>query len=271
MARPRIITLTTDFGRRDTYVGQMKGVILSIHPDAVIVDLSHDVRPGDIGTGAFLLETAFGTFPSGTIHVAVVDPGVGTSRRPIAVRTENHLFLAPDNGLLTRVLAREPARGAWVLEAAHYRRASEAATFEGRDVFAPAAAWIARGTEPSHFGPRIADVVRLPREAPRLETGRPAEVPVVHVDRFGNIVLDVTRSELSPFCDEATGLFRGRVAVGARTIATARRTYADEPAGDPFLLFGSSGYLEIAVRDGDASSLLGLAVRDRVEMVPGVV
>jgi S-adenosylmethionine hydrolase len=260
MPRPRVITLTTDFGNTDSWVGQMKGVILGICPDAVVVDLTHGVPSHDVAGGAYALACGFPAFPEGTIHVAVVDPGVGTDRRRLVVRARGHWFIAPDNGLLTRVVRGAESVAAWSIEQAHYLRTDVSSTFEGRDVFAPAAAWIARGTEASHLGPPVGDWILLPDRTPELVPGREVAVPVVAVDRFGNVVLDLHG-----------GGFAGRVLVGDAEVATFRRTYADAPAGEPFLLWNSSGFLEIAVREGRASDLLGLAPGAEVRLVPAVL
>jgi S-adenosylmethionine hydrolase len=260
VTRPRVITLTTDFGTSDPWVGQMKGVILGLCPEAIVVDLTHDVPPHDVNAGAYALACGFAAFPEGTIHVAVVDPGVGTERRRLAVRARGHWFLAPDNGLLTRVVRGAESVAAFSIEEPHYLRASVSATFEGRDVFAPAAAWIARGTDASHLGPAAPEIVMLPDRTPELVEGREVEVPVVAVDRFGNVALDV-----------CGGSFAGRVIVGDVVVETFHRTYAEASAGTPFLLWNSSGFLEIAVREGRASDLLGLAPGAEVRLVPGVL
>lgn len=251
---PPIVTLATDFGNADGYVGQMKGVLLSLCPELVLVDLSHEIPAHAIRSGAFLLETASGVFPAGTIHLAVVDPGVGTARRRLIVRTERHLFVLPDNGLVSRVADREPLRGVWEIDAAHYRRQPVSSTFEGRDVFAPAAAWLARGVDPERFGPEVDDLVRLPRSAMPV-------VPVVWIDRFGNVVLDVPREALPREAAVRVSTPRGDV------VETTARTYGEAAPGRPFLLFGSAGYLEIAVPEGRADATLGLSVGDQVTVV----
>jgi S-adenosylmethionine hydrolase len=253
-----IVTLTTDFGNADGYVGQMKGVLLSICPDLRVVDLSHEVPPQAVRAGAFLLETASAPFPAGTIHVAVVDPGVGTSRRRLVVRTAQHTFVLPDNGLVSRVLDRAPGYGAWALDAAHDRRDAVSATFEGRDVFAPAAAWLARGVSPERFGPEVLDPVRLP--ASPVPSSGESVVPVIWVDRFGNVVLDVARSALPPGAAP-------RVRTAGGTVDCLVRTYGEGTSAQPVLLFGSAGYLEIAVPEGRADAALGLRVGDRVTLL----
>ncbi len=258
MARIPIVTLTTDFGTASTWVGQMKGAILALHPDARIVDLTHEVPPHDVRAGGYLLESGAWSFPDGSIHVAVVDPGVGTARRPIVVRTERFLLVGPDNGIFSRLLDRDPPRGAFLLEASHYRRADVSATFEGRDVFAPAAAWLAKGTEPSNFGPKVTDLVRLPATLPPPDPPAPFTVPVVHVDRFGNAVLDVRAEALPRWVARTPG----------GEVRASRRTFAEGPKGEPFLLLNSSGYVEIALREGSAAALLGLAAGVEVSLSP---
>jgi S-adenosylmethionine hydrolase len=260
VAPPRLITLTTDFGTADTWVGQMKGVILGLCPEATIVDLTHAVPAHDVAAGAYALACGHAAFPDGTIHVAVVDPGVGTARRRLAVRARGHWFVAPDNGLLTRVVRGAASVAAWSIEESHYLRPPVGATFEGRDVFAPAAAWLARGTEASHLGPPVREIAMLPDRAPALAAGGEAAVPVVAVDRFGNVVLDVDGGD-----------FAGRVIAGSVVVEGFHRTYAEAPPGRPFLLWNSSGFLEIAIREGRAADALGLAPGAEVRLVPGVL
>lgn len=255
-----LVTLTTDFGLRDTFVGEMKGAALDIAPELTFVDLTHEVPPHDVRAGAALLGRGYAAFPPGTIHVAVVDPGVGTARRGIVVRTARHFFVAPDNGLLTRVLQRDPPQCAHVLVEPHLRRESVSSTFEGRDVFAPAAAWLARGTRPEDFGPAAGEPVLLSLGETRLDPARESPTRVLLVDRFGNVTLDVTREALGPFAH--SGRLRVRTAGG--TVSTLHRTYGDAAGPDPFMLFDSAGYLELAVREGRADRALGLAVGDRV-------
>jgi S-adenosyl-L-methionine hydrolase (adenosine-forming) len=254
-----VITLTTDFGLDDTYVGQLKGAILGIDPDATIVDLCHNVRPHDVRGGAYALEVGTSAFAPGTIHVAVVDPGVGTARRMLAVRAGSHRFLAPDNGLLGRVLERATA---WVAHAIQNRaffgpRAST--TFDARDVFGPVAAWVGRGVELERLGPAVTDLVGLAVDRPRLELGRATRVPVVAVDRFGNVVLDVTAEALSAVlghaADESTEL---HLTAERATVSRFARTYGTPADREPFFLVNSAGYLEVAVASGRADEALGL-------------
>lgn len=269
MTARRIVTFTSDFGSRDTYVGQMKGAALAVHPDLELVDLTHEVPAHDVAAGAYLLWTGYAAFPPGTIHIAVVDPGVGTERRAVAVRTEHYVFLCPDNGLLTRVLEDEPAGSAHVLEATHYRRPSVSATFEGRDVFAPAAAWIARGTELTHFGPPAGELVRVDLDRPAPAPGKPARVRVLVVDHFGNVTLDLSRRGLAAAGGTDSTPPRIFVVTPGGPVSGPVRTYAEADADRPFLLFNSADHLEIALREGRASEKLALRPGVEVEVSVG--
>jgi S-adenosylmethionine hydrolase len=263
MPPPGIVTFLTDFGLGDTFVGQMKGAALAVHPGLTFVDLTHDVPAHDILAGAVHLKMAYRAFPAGTVHVAVVDPGVGGERRGIVVRTASYYFVAPDNGLLSLVLDEEPAGEAFVLEAAHLRRHGPGATFDGRDVFAPAAAWILRGLSLDSFGPPAADLVRVELPEVRFPIGERVSVRVLTVDRFGNVTLHVPRGAVESGPISPTGP-RLRVETARGTVETLRRTYSEAEAGEPFLLFNSADYLEIAIREGRASDRLALSAGDEV-------
>ncbi|MGI0149143.1 MAG: SAM hydrolase/SAM-dependent halogenase family protein [Thermoplasmata archaeon] len=267
MPQPKILTFTTDFGTSDTYAGQMRGVVLSVVPEATLVDLSHDVPAHDVAAGAYVLQTGYSVFPMGTIHIAIVDPGVGTSRRGIAVRTERYIFIAPDNGILTRVLEEDPPREAYVLEASHYRRPSVSATFEGRDVFAPAAAWIARGVPISNLGPPAGEIVRLPVHRSPIESGVTVRARVLLVDRFGNVTLDLPRRYLEAALRDPGAVVRIHVSTPRGQVNAFCGTYAEAPGADPFLVWNSADHLEVAVRNGRAADKLGLAAGDDVEVV----
>jgi hypothetical protein len=264
----KTITLTTDFGHQDTLVGQMKGRVLSIAPDAILVDLTHEVPPQDIETGAFLLQTGYGVFPRGTVHVAVVDPGVGTARRPLIVRTERFYFVAPDNGLLTRVLDEEPALTAYVIEASHYLPERISPTFHGRDVFAAAAGWLARGIEPANFGPPAGELLRIPVHPSTLVPGAAVRARVVHIDRFGNAAVDLRRSAVEPVVGErGAGL---RLVAPRGEAAGLRRTYEEGAGAGAFLVFNSADFLEVACYRGSAAERLGLRLGQEVEIrIPG--
>ncbi len=250
MPAPPIITLTTDFGLQDTYVGEMKGAILAVGPDSRIVDLCHHVPPQNLSAGAFALETGSAAFPDGTVHLAVVDPGVGTARRAIAVRTSRRYFVAPDNGILTRVLEHDPIEQANVLQNPRYMRPERSSTFEGRDIFGPAAAWIALGTPLESFGPPAGELRRLDVACRPLAPGRPTEVPLAWIDRFGNVILDLRIVTVD--------LARIRVETPNGTVSSTAHTYGNAPANVPFLLVNSGGYLEIAVAGASAARRTGL-------------
>jgi S-adenosylmethionine hydrolase len=270
MTSSKIITLTTDFGQLDSYVGQMKGAVLSIEPDARVIDLCHEVPAHDVRSASYVLETGYDVFPEGTIHVVVVDPGVGTDRRMVAVHAGRHYFLAPDNGVLTRVLAREKLIAAHLLQNDTLFRPSESTTFHGRDVFAPVAGWITRGVALQRLGPAAGPLVTLERTGTRISLGRPSRVAVIHVDRFGNVVLDLTVTELTALLGHAPDrespvLLRcegGEVRRFARTYGVAEGT-------DPFFLINSAGYLEVAVREGRADRTLGLRSGMHPELLVG--
>ncbi len=242
-----VITLTTDFGVRDPYVAEMKGVVLGLAPEVRLVDITHEVDSHDVIGAALALEAAIPFFPQGTVHLAVVDPGVGTARRGLVVTTAAAAFVAPDNGLLTPVFA----RGAWrafELSASDLRLSRVSRTFHGRDVFAPAAAHLASGVPPERFGPEANDPVRLPWPEVRAVGGAMTGT-VVHVDRFGNLITSIAADAI-----ERLG--------GAASIHIAGRhlplvgTYADLPLGAVGALIGSSNRLEVAVREGSAAVVL---------------
>ena len=255
----KIVTLTTDFGNADPYVGQMKGAALAIDPDVRLVDLCHEVPAHDVRAGAYLLEIGYAAFPAGTVHVAVVDPGVGTERRMLAVQAGQYHFLAPDNGLLTRVLARERMTAAHALQQSSFFGSRRSMTFAGRDVFAPVAAWICRGVGIDRLGPPASDLVRLESPPERIELGRATRVPVIHVDHFGNVVLDVRLETLTAVLghppDRGSAL---RLAAEGGQVTRFAPTYAVAQGPEPFLLVNSAGYLEVAVNGGRADAALGL-------------
>ena len=243
-----VITLTTDFGTRDTYVAEMKAAILSITSDVHVVDVTHEIAPHDVLEGALALEAAAPWFPTATIHVAVVDPGVGTARRGLAVASRDQVFIGPDNGLFTPFLGASPWR-AFELTATEFRRASVSPTFHGRDVFAPAAAHVARGLSPERLGPRVTDPVLLVWPRPRVAARRIGGV-VIHVDRFGNLVTSIPGEAVASLGSSLT------VRVGARSLPLVR-TYGELARGRAGALVGSRNRLEIAVNAGSAAAVLG--------------
>jgi len=246
----RIITLTTDFGTADGFVGAMKGVILSICPDARIVDITHDIPPQDVLSGALTLEAAAPHFPPNTIHVAVIDPGVGSDRAPLYVETRKHFFIGPDNGLFDLVSAGRFVR-AMKLTTPAFFSASPSATFHGRDIFAPAAAHLAGGAEVEHLAEPVSTLVRLDFPQPERK-GYDLEAHVIHVDRFGNLITDLRRFEYDDWNRENAPV---ELVLAGRRIEGVKQTYADVPDGDIVAYFGSSNRLEIAIRNNSALAL----------------
>ena len=246
-----LVTLLTDFGDKDYFVASMKGVILGINPQARIVDLTHQVPPHHIESAAYLLRASYNYFPDGTVHVAVVDPGVGSSRRALLVSTSRYHFLAPDNGLLSYIFRDEVGVEVRQIDNKQYRLDSEGATFDGRDLFAPAAAWLTRGQQPGSYGRLVLNYARLPIPEPAVDakvlTGQ-----IVYVDRFGNLITNIGHGDLIPKTDGA----RLQVHVGPLRVGTLRATYADVNPGEIVAFVGSTGMLEIAINQGDAASQL---------------
>jgi S-adenosylmethionine hydrolase len=256
MSRP-IITLTTDFGQADGYVGTMKGVILGICPEATLIDITHEVRPQAVRQAAYLLSTAVPYFPPDTVHLVVVDPGVGSERRAMAVQTARATYVAPDNGVLDMALAQDPPQRAIHLRDPRFRLPKTSATFHGRDIFAPAAAYLACETDPLKMGDSIplSDLISLPSFQPERRPDHSLLGLILHIDHFGNLVTNF-RSPLpidSPV-----------VQVGDQKIAGVRRTFSDVRPGEPVAYIGSTGYLEIAIREGDAAHQLGVDLGDPI-------
>jgi S-adenosylmethionine hydrolase len=277
-----LITLTTDFGTRDWFVAAMKGVIAGIAPDARVVDVTHEIGGQDILAGAFVLAQCFQNFPRGTIHVAVVDPGVGSPRRAIAVKTEDYIFLAPDNGVLTLALAWHglPARGCGKNQRADAAedgpragspcreiRAIEnerlfnrpvSRTFHGRDIFAPVAAHLAAGVAFEKIGPVIESIVKLETAEPKL-TKKSIEGRVMFVDRFGNLITNIEARHLEQLSGEPRS-FR----IGRHVVRKFGRFYAEVPPGKPIALIGSSNHVELCVNGANAQKEFGAKVGDKV-------
>lgn len=246
-----VITLTTDFGTRDPYVAEMKAVILGLNPAVHLVDVTHEIAPHDVVEGGLAVEAMAAVCPPGTIHVAVVDPGVGTSRRGLAVTGAGQVFVGPDNGLFTPALSR-PGWEAFEVCAADFRRATVSDTFHGRDVFGPAAAHLALGVPPSRLGPRVPDPVRLSWATART-IGDALVGEVVHVDRFGNLLTSIRVDDVERVATPRRAALTVRI--GGRRVPFVR-TYGDLAAGDPGALLGSSGRLEVAVREASAATRL---------------
>jgi S-adenosylmethionine hydrolase len=259
-----IVTLLTDFGTADYFVGALKGAVLASNPEAQVVDITHEVPPYDVEAGAFTLRAAFETFPAGTVHVAVVDPGVGSARRAIAVEGRGHTFVGPDNGLFGLIYERVRPFRVFQLTNANYFRQEVSPTFHGRDIFAPVAGALSRGVSAEELGPEVFDFVRLPSAAPERAGDGMLVGAVLHVDRFGNLVTNITPEELS---EEA--IARGaRLRIAGREVRRFRRFFAEdvEGSGEPFAVWGSAGLLEVAIFRGSAARVLGVKRGDRVEV-----
>lgn len=258
MSQP-MITLTTDFGQTDSYVGTMKGVILGICPGADLVDITHEIRPQAVQQAAFVLSTATPYFPSGTVHLVVVDPGVGTGRRPLVVQTAKALYVAPDNGVLGLVLNQEPAWRAIHLTDPHYHLARVSATFHGRDIFAPVAAHLACGTAPDQMGEPIASasLASLAKLEPEPHPNGHWQGQVLHIDHFGNLI---TNFDISGANSPVTIVAKGC------NIEKLSHTFSDVAPGELVAYAGSSGHLEIAVRNGNAARTLGMDIGDPVQI-----
>jgi hypothetical protein len=258
MAHPTI-TLLTDFGSHDTYVGQMKGVIAAIAPRTRVIDLTHEIPPGHILAGAIMLDSAVDAFAQGTIHVAVVDPGVGSARAAVAIKTESFIVVGPDNGIFSAVLQRFPAIAAHRLTNPAYHRIPVSATFHGRDLFAPAAAHLARGVAIQELGDRTT-LVKLDLPAPELQA-QAIIAHVVWVDHFGNLITDLTVQPFHKWLAGEHDAPRVAIEIAGHSIDGIHQTFADVKIGELIAYFGSSGRLEIAVRQGNAASMLGSAVK----------
>lgn len=256
----QVVTLTTDFGIRDPYVATMKGVILRIAPAVTLVDISHDIAPHSVTEAAYILAGAYRYFPAGTIHLAVVDPGVGGGRRAVAVRSGEHRFVAPDNGLLTLALRGEKWE-AVELTNDRYWLPNVSHTFHGRDLFAPVAAHLARGVPLDWLGPAVNDLSQLPWPAPSRTPEGTVIGHVVHVDRFGNLITDIP-------ADLLEDLGSVRIEIGSLQMERLSETYAEGTPGQILALIGSHGYLEVAVREGSAASMTGLGTGAPVALRP---
>jgi S-adenosylmethionine hydrolase len=250
-----IITLTTDFGTKDYFVGSVKAVILTIHPLVRLVDVSHEVPARDIRFAAYVLKEACRYFPKGTVHLAVVDPEVGSERKPIIVQAEDHLFVGPDNGIFSYIL-RESGASAFVIENSKYVLNLESPTFQGRDLFAPAAAWLAKGIPPQEFGPPLSSPKVLPQTSPKPIPGGRIQGEVIYIDRFGNLITNLTElhagKKKAILRDD-----RGRE-------FEIKGSYSEGSPGIPAAILNSSGHLEIFLKEGSAQARLSI---DRGEPV----
>lgn len=260
MKRP-VITLLTDFGSADHYAGAMKGVLLGICPDAQLVDISHEIAPYAIAEAAFTLSQAWTCFPEGTVHLAVVDPGVGSARKPILVEAGGHYFVGPDNGLLTMLYDAVPAHEVREITADRYFRQPVSRTFHGRDIFAPVAAHLANGVAPTEFGKQLRDYLRLSFGAPARIGPETWSGTILKVDHFGNLITNFNsetwlRLAAEPF----------EMKVGRCLVARMASNYAEMDPGDLFVIGGSAGFLEISMNRGSAGKAAAAKSGDRVEV-----
>ena len=261
-----VITLLTDFGNQDEYVGVMKGVILSIAPYACLVDLTHEIDSQDIVQGAYILASAVKYFPSESIHLAVVDPGVGGERAAVAVRCRQHTFVAPDNGILSLILSEKIDTAVRIENEALFQK-PVSPTFHGRDIFAPVTAYLYAGNSMGHLGTMISadKLVRLPQKAMEQQFKRKIEGRVVAIDRFGNLMTNIRAQTIDAFRSQynAIGIW-----IGDTLIPTLSKTYSTVKENDLLALIGSRGYLEISINLANAAKQLNISKGDRVVVIP---
>jgi S-adenosylmethionine hydrolase len=266
LARP-IITLTTDFGSNDHFVGTIKGVILDIAPEAQIVDICHSVQSFDVLDGALTISQAYSYFPSRTVHVVVVDPGVGTARRPILASCDKYHFVAPDNGVLSLVYAREERMHVRHITSEHYFLQPVSNTFHARDIFAPVAAWLAKEVDSQKFGDEVEEYVRFSAPKPKAVDENRLRGVVLKVDKFGNLITNITPQDAPMlFGADATAF---KIVIGSREITEIRNTYAEGAPGEVIGILGSMGFLEIAANRGAAAQLTGAGKGNEVIIILG--
>ncbi len=258
MAEPRVVTFTTDFGLHDPFVGIMHGVVLTIHPETRIVDICHAVPSFDVLDAAWTIAQAYRFFPPRTVHVIVVDPGVGSTRRPILAETDDYIFVAPDNGVLSLIEAREPKFTVRHITSDRYFLQPVSQTFHGRDIFSPVAAWLSKGVAPAEFGPEISDYVRLDLPAVDHVGESNLRGVVLRVDKFGNLITNLGEQEAPALF--ATTPPKLKVLIAGQTITRVCHSYAEGGDDEFFAIIGSSGYLEIAARQASAAEKLAAGV-----------
>lgn len=262
-----IITLTTDFGSNDHFVGAMKGVILEIVPEAQIVDICHSVQAFDVLDGALTISQAYSYFPNRTVHIVVVDPGVGTARRPIIASSDKYHFVAPDNGVLSLVYAKETRMHVRHITSEHYFLQPVSNTFHARDIFSPVAAYLAKEVDTMKFGDEVEDYVRFNAPKPKAVDATKIRGVVLKVDRFGNLITNFTPQDVPAIFGE--GAKRFKIVVGSREITEMRNAYAEGTPGEVFCVLGSMGFLEIAANRGAAAQLTGAGKGAEVSVVLG--
>ena len=255
-----LVTLLTDFGLEDPFVGVMKGVILTLSSFATIVDVCHQISPHDVVQAAYQWKAAYSYFPTGSIHVGVIDPGVGGERKGILAVSERYYYIAPDNGLLTLIERDDPFIGVYELKNSDLQLAEVSSTFHGRDIFAPAAGYLVRGVQPGDFGPRLDGIKRLDLPDPFVDEEGILHGRIMAVDRFGNLLTDVK----GVLFRDLLGQGRFELVFRGKEINRFRKFYTEEKGAEPFVLVNSAGYLEIALTNFRADRQLGGGVGDRV-------
>jgi len=267
LAHRPIITLTTDFGTNDHFVGAMKGVILDIVPEAQIVDICHSVQAFDVLDGALTISQAYSYFPNRTVHVVVIDPGVGTARRPIVASSDKYHFVAPDNGVLSLVYAREQRIHVRHITSEHYFLQPVSNTFHARDIFSPVAAYLAKEVDSLKFGEEVEDYVRFSAPKPKAVDENRLRGVVLKIDRFGNLVTNISPQDAPMLFGAAGKAFK--IVVGSREITEIHSAYAEGAPGEVFGVLGSMGFLEIAANRGAAAQLTGASKGSDVTIVLG--
>ena len=263
----RLVTLTTDFGLNAHFVGAMKGVIVNINPQAQIVDICNAVNSFDVLDGALTIAAAASYFPSDTLHVVIVDPGVGSQRRPILAVNERHAFLAPDNGVLSLVYERSERLSVRHVTSEHYFLQPVSQTFHGRDVFAACAGWLSKGVEISKFGDEITDYIRFAAPKPKPVDGKSFKAVVLKTDKFGNLITNITPKDVPQLFEDTPPAFK--VAVGKAEVTKMKNAYAQATPGELFGILGSMGYLEISANRAAANRLAGADRGSEVTVVLG--
>ncbi|HET7211988.1 MAG TPA: SAM-dependent chlorinase/fluorinase [Terriglobia bacterium] len=267
MAAKPIISITTDFGEDDHFVGVMKGVILSINPDATIVDINHQVNSYDIFDGAYSLSQSYHVFPPGTIHLVVVDPGVGSERRPIIAQSKDYRFVAPDNGVLSMVYEREERVEVRHVTAEHFFRKPVSNTFHGRDIFSPVAAWLSRGMEAEKFGNVVTDYARFTSVRPRRESDALIKGIAIKVDKFGNVITNIAPADVPQIFGQDPPTFCIRI--NGHEITHLCDSFAAGGPSEIFAVVGSSGFIEICTNRGSAARALNVNRGAEVEVALG--
>lgn len=263
-----IITLTTDFGIKDPFVGIMKGVILGINPKAEIIDISHNITPHDISEATHLIVMSYKYFPPTTIHVVVVDPQVGSARRPLLVVTEDHYFIGPDNGVFTPIFEEQNTSTIFKvlhITSSHYYLPTKGPTFHGRDIFAPAAAWLSKGVESSRFGEPIDDYVTLSLPKSKTVNENTLEGAVVHIDSFGNVITNISKEDLEKLCPEFSNE-RFKI-IYKDSQLTLSNYYAEAEGSNLSAVINSFGVLEFFIYKGNASYKFGIKIGDKVSVI----